>query len=201
MRKLLIACVLVATANLYLLAGAPGLAYLDVANVFMANQRINAGVGVNVAPGVTGTLSLSGKLFEQSRSTAMGEWISVPYNAANFTASAGGTWTVDSGDQLSYNYQLTGHTMTLVVSVATSTVAGTPTQLLVAIPGGFTNTTLFRSTVGLISDNGANYAVTQIASNAGGSTIIIFPAITATGTWSNSTNLTQVAFMITFQVS
>lgn len=43
MRKLLIACVLAATANLYLLAGAPGLAYLDIANVFTANQRINAG--------------------------------------------------------------------------------------------------------------------------------------------------------------
>ncbi|MFQ5582765.1 MAG: hypothetical protein ACE5F3_09105, partial [Mariprofundaceae bacterium] len=38
------------------------LAYEDEANVFTANQRINAGLGVNIAPPATGDLAISGSM-------------------------------------------------------------------------------------------------------------------------------------------
>lgn len=138
MRKLLLACLIVCSVTGYLLAGSPGLAYLDQLNVFTANQRINAGLGVNVAPGAPGTLSTSAGLFERSRSTAMGEWIPVPYSAGNFTASGSMSWTVTSGEQITYAYMLIGKTMTLEYAINLSTVGGTPdTELRIAIPGGF----------------------------------------------------------------
>lgn len=119
-----------------------GVAYTDFANVFTSNQRINAGLGVNVAPGATGTISSSGGLFERSRSTAMGEWTAVTYSSGNFTASGSMTWTVDSVDQIAYRYMLIGHTMWLAFTLNSTSISGTPDQeLRVKIPGGFSNTT------------------------------------------------------------
>ncbi len=135
MRKLLIACVLAATANLYLLAGAPGLAYLDIANVFTANQRINAGLGVNVAPGVTGSVSLSDKLFERGRTTALGDWTTLANTDFTFSASAG-TWTVDAGDVVAAKWTQVGNMVVFVYNFQhTTTSAGMGTDLLVGLPG------------------------------------------------------------------
>ena len=81
---------------------AAGVVYTDFANVFTANQRINAGLGINIAPGATGTLSLSDGIFERSRATKLGEWTDVAYSAGNFTVptacvSPSCSWTVSSG--------------------------------------------------------------------------------------------------------
>lgn len=59
---------------------------LNAANIFTANQRINAGLGVNVAPGSTGDIKLSGSVYEQSRSVAMGIWQS--YTPGFFNSGA-----------------------------------------------------------------------------------------------------------------
>lgn len=49
-------------------------AYEDEANVFTQDQRINAGLGINVAPGATGEIKTSAGIYERSRTVAQGEW-------------------------------------------------------------------------------------------------------------------------------
>lgn len=66
-----------------------------------------------------------------------GAFITVAYSAGNFTANGTMTWTVDSGDQETYAYYLSGRTINLVYSIGASTIGGTPnTQLRIAIPLG-----------------------------------------------------------------
>jgi len=80
------------------------------------------------------------QLFERGRTTALGEWINVSYDSANFTASTG-TWTVDSGDQVIYRYALVGKVMFLMLRIANTDVSTTGAILRVKIPGGFTQGT------------------------------------------------------------
>jgi len=80
-----------------------------------------------------------GDLSEKGRTTPIGHWISVPYNAANFTASPGGTWTVQAADVTDYSYTLVGQTMWVTFSLSNTTVgAPAPTELRIALPGGIT---------------------------------------------------------------
>lgn len=75
-------------------------------------------------------------LHERGRVVRVGEWSSVTYAAGNFTASSG-TWTVDSGDQLTYAYTLVGKTMTLSWAIQTTDVSA-GAVLRLAIPGSNT---------------------------------------------------------------
>ena len=44
------------------------------------------------------TPGASGDIYEKGRTTALGHWIDVPFNAANFSVLTGsGTWTVGAG--------------------------------------------------------------------------------------------------------
>jgi hypothetical protein len=79
-----------------------------------------------------------GSLFERERTTAIGEWINVPYSAANFSASGSMTWTVDSSDQVTYAYTLIGKTLIFSFLINSTTVGGTTDLYLqVKIPGGY----------------------------------------------------------------
>jgi hypothetical protein len=49
-------------------------------------------------------------------------YTAVAYNAANFGASGGGTWTVDSGDQATYRYVVAGKTMHLSVTLDSTSI-------------------------------------------------------------------------------
>lgn len=203
MRKLLIACVLAATANLYLLAGAPGLAYLDIANVFTANQRINAGVGVNVAPGATGTLSLSDGIFEFGRSTKLGAWTNVTYSGSLFTASGAMTWTVDSGDMVTYSYSQVGKTLWVIVALTATSVGGTPdNRLFIQLPAAFTGANIAAQTVVQcrINDNGTDLS-NGIAFSTTGSNLITVRIGQGASNFSASTNNTAISFVIPIPLS
>lgn len=157
MKKILIAAAFgIALLSAPLFGTTMSVVYTDIANVFTANQRINAGLGVNTAPGATGTLSLSSGFFEYSRATKSGDWVVPVYNAANFTASAG-TWTLPGGSAnvFSYTYTLIGHTMILRYNIFNTNVSTNGVTLNIAVPGGFTCTT-------------ATATATAFASNAGG---------------------------------
>lgn len=59
-----------------------------------------------------------------------GEWITPPFNAADFTATGGGgTWTVASGNIGAMSYKLTGRMIFIVFQILTTTVGGAPTAL------------------------------------------------------------------------
>lgn len=197
-RKLLVYCVIA------LLAWAtPAIAevvYTTFANIFTANQRVNAGVGINIAPGATGTLSLSSGIFERSRSTMMGEWTAVSYNAGDFTAGGTMTWTVESADVANYSYMLVGKTLFVAVNVGTTTTGGTADfKLQVAIPGGFTCTKATTTASLYVVQSGI--ASTGVFDIAAGATIIKIYKSVAAPNWGLTTNDIYVQGIIAFQVN
>lgn len=175
-----------------------GVAYTDFANVFTSNQRINAGLGVNVAPGSTGTISASAGLFDQSRTTAIGEWTDVAFASGNFTASGSMTWTVQSADQITFEYMLIGHTMFLNVYLDSTTVGGTASnQLFIKIPGSFTAAKKVQG-MSLGFDNGVAVS-TFTRVSASGTTIEVGKSDVSNFTL--STNNTFIRVIMAFEVS
>ena len=88
---------------------------------------------------IAGTWDFTPGLKERGRSAAVGEWTAVAYNAANFTTSGGGAWTVDLADQRTFSYALVGKTMLLAITLADTDVGAAPgISLQIALPGGFT---------------------------------------------------------------
>lgn len=62
-------------------------------------------------------------------------WTTPSYSAGNFTANGSMTWTVDSGDVITYEYVIFGKMMFLIFTVSASSIGGTPnTDLLLTIP-------------------------------------------------------------------
>lgn len=172
----------------------------DIANVFTANQRINAGLGVNVAPGATGEIKTSAGIYERSRSSAIGIWIPVAYAAGNFTASGAGTWTVAAGDQVTYKYMLVGKTMTLQVTIATSTVAGAPNNLRVALPSGFTSLDNVSFPVLLYNDAAwTSGGVCECA--AAGTDVKLYHNDYGSTNWVNGTDTVYVRFTIELEIT
>jgi hypothetical protein len=53
-----------------------------------------------------------------------GEWVNVPYVAGNFTAGGAMTWTVTSGQQVTYVYTVINKTMVLCFNIEGTTVGG-----------------------------------------------------------------------------
>lgn len=117
MRRLTLAFLVLCAALLYFAPGSralmSGVAYTDFANIFTSNQRINAGLGVNAAPGSTGTITASGALFELGRSTANGVWTSY---TPTWTASVTNP-TIGNGS-IAGSYALTGGTMFISIRIS-----------------------------------------------------------------------------------
>lgn len=99
------------------------------------------------------------------------DWSTNPHAGGNFTATGGGTWTVDAADQASYRIRKINKTLDVHIDLNSTTISGTVSALNIAIP--------FTSAVGsgcpcLVFDNStsvASLAWAQVA--AGGTTIII----------------------------
>lgn len=66
-----------------------------------------------------------------------GSSIDVTHAGGNFTAQAG-NWTVDSGDQVEFNYRQDNAYLTVSFVIQNTDVSATPSYLSIAIPGGFT---------------------------------------------------------------
>lgn len=81
-----------------------------------------------------GNLSFIGTIKERARSTPMGEWINVAYNAGNYGAAGGGSWTVASGDQIAYQYMLVGKTCFLTITLNNTSVSGTVSSITITMP-------------------------------------------------------------------
>src|SRR4029434_10014963 len=79
-------------------------------------------------------------LYEKSRTAAMGHWIDVPFNAANFQGLGGNTWTVTAGNITANFYTLIGKTLIWTLWISSSTIGGSATPNLSAtIPGTMSN--------------------------------------------------------------
>jgi len=83
-----------------------------------------------------GNILVQGGIAERNRTTEMGMWIDVPFNAANFIPSAG-VWTVTAGNVPTNRYTLIGKTMIWSVRIAASTISGALNQYLhIYLPAG-----------------------------------------------------------------
>lgn len=135
--------------------------------------------------------------YERLRTTPIGEWTSVAFNAANFTANGTMTWTVDSGDQTTFAYMLIGKTLFVDAYLDTTSVGGVLNSLLkVAIPGGFTAAKTMQG-LALGFDNGVG-TPTYNRVNAGGTVIEI--GRSDGGNWSAAANNTYVRVHFSFEV-
>lgn len=118
----------VPTAGIYWLLGPNGAGKLHL------GDSVGGASGYTTSPLGTvtcDTLVLGG--------TTLGTRTNVAYSSGNFSATAG-TWTVDSGDQLTFAYTMVMPGLMLVDCrlATTSTSAGMGTQLKITIPNGAT---------------------------------------------------------------
>lgn len=126
-------------------------------------------------------------------------WVDVPYDSANFTASAG-TWIVESADQTTYAYVVHGEKMTVAFElVSTSTGSGLGAILRVAIPGGYR---AVRKTTSMVFSYDSGVDAVGVAQVLAGATHIDIYKNTAGGNWTSSaTNAINAQGQITFSVS
>jgi hypothetical protein len=86
-----------------------------------------------------GNAAIAKDLYEKGRAVPMGHWIDVPFNAANFTAAGGGTWTVGAAAVIRNRYTVIGKTLHWGIYISwfsgANILAGTVTGVLISIPG------------------------------------------------------------------
>ena len=111
-----------------------------------------------------GGVSLTGQIYQAGLSAYMGGWTAIVYSAGNFTASDSQTWTVDSGDQITFKYMIVGKTMWLQFNITTSSVSGSCAELRLALPAY----TPFNSSIQPIRlFNSSNKSGIAVVENAG----------------------------------
>jgi hypothetical protein len=138
-----------------------------------------------------------GAVYERGRTSPIGEWTAPAFNAANFSGFGTMTWTVASGDVGAYAYSLIGKSMIVLIFLSSTTVAGTPTsQLMVAIPGGFTAAKAASEMCQIIDNGSRTTGLLQVA--AAGTTVDISRLDAANFT--ASTDNTFVRGTIIFEV-
>jgi hypothetical protein len=91
----------------------------------------------------SGAVSAAGGLHDRGRTTAIGEWINVPFDANSFGSSGGsggwgaGYWQVDAADIATLAYTLIGKTMVLNCYIQATNVPIVAGVLYVVLPPGF----------------------------------------------------------------
>ena len=147
--------------------------------------------------GTVGTI-LDQTLFNSVRDYIGDAWTAIAFSAGNFTGSGTITWTVASGDQITYAYTVKGKSVTLSWYIATSSVSGTGAELRIAIPAGMTSTRQVRTSY-WYSDNGTEG--TGLAWQIAGEAFIRLYKSSTASNWSAATDNTTVAGQITFEIS
>ena len=80
-----------------------------------------------------GDVAAGRDVFEKGRTTPLGHWLDVPFNAANFAASSG-AWTVTAGNVIVNKYTRIGTTLIWSVKLDNTTVTGGPAELYMTLP-------------------------------------------------------------------
>jgi len=96
----------------------------------------------------------------------VGPWIDVAFNAANFTASSGGTWTVTAPSVGRYSYAIVGTTLLVQVYITGTTIGGSPSSINLQLPAAIKNwqggsfATNIGSGTGVVLQQGAGIILT-----------------------------------------
>jgi len=132
----------------------------------------------------------AGGLYDLARGTPIGDWIAVPYAAANYTAD-NGVWNVSAANVIYHSYTLIGHTMTINFHIINSSVNFNPGELRIAMPAGYTS-------VGQVSNS-----LWWVNSSIGTNTVTTMGSYLSLGrgqSWTNQSSI-QVRGSITFQIN
>ena len=138
---------------------------------------------------------------ERDRTVPIGEWTTPTFAAGDFTSDSG-TWDVGSGDVTTYEYTIIGKMMTVNFVLGSTTTTGTPNNLRIKIPGGFTSAKAAQA-LWIGNNNGGAYANTHLAfvNAAGGTNIFLFVDLTGASNFAAGANNTNVSGSITFEVN
>jgi len=94
----------------------------------------SGGVSTPLEISRSGNVKVGADIYEKGRTTPMGHWISVPFNAGNFYVPSG-TWTVTAGNVAINRYTLIGKTVQWICAVNGSSLSGTlPTYGYITLP-------------------------------------------------------------------
>jgi hypothetical protein len=125
-------------------------------------------------------------------------WTTPSFDAGDFTASGSMTWTVESGDVVTYAYTIIGKKMTVAFIFNTTTIGGTPsTNVKIKIPASKTAAKLM-VTIAKMFNNGvwSNGFCNVVAS---GDYIGVYNGDVTSLT--AETDLTGVRGIITFEIN
>jgi len=122
----------------------------------------------------------------------------VAFNAANFSANVG-TWTVDAADQVVFRFGLISKYLAVIAaSIVNTNVSGSPVQLKLKIPLGYTAVT-WTDSIAVVRNAGVYGAARVMAS---GDSLYFYSPAGAAGSWTNTTgNDTDVRVTILFQIN
>lgn len=166
-----------------------------------ANELINNATSANTSITARGYA-----LYVYDATTAMwrlasheqGGWITPTFAAGNYAGNGAMTWTVGAGDVTTQAYMLRGRTLTVLVTLANTTVGGTPNSQLIignGAWGSFTATKTVDSSI-VRSDNGTvNGAQMRVV--AAGTQIV---SSLYSGNWAASTDNSGLNGQIVFEV-
>jgi hypothetical protein len=125
------------------------------------------------------------------------EWSSHPYNSSDYYTDGGGTWAVDSADLINNKYRQVGKTLFWSLVIEDSTFSGGVTFPNIKLPNGLIVGSTFAENV-IVSDGSQMYNDIFILGNEGNNYLII--KAWDSGPFSNSTNMVDVAFSLTFEI-
>ena len=129
---------------------------------------------------LTGITSIDG-----TASNLTTTWTTPTFSAGDYTSDTG-AWTVASGNVVTFRYIVVGKMMTVLLTIESSTITGTPGVLHIKIPGGYTST---KSVWNLATDyNGSAYetCVIRVLSSATLIDVYRYPNFAAWGATAGS---------------
>jgi hypothetical protein len=148
----------------------------------------------------SGTIINNANVWTPIQTYIGGTWTVPAFNAGHYTASAG-SWTVDAGDRVIFQYTVVGKTCILNFQISATDVSSTPASLRVTVPGGFTINGTFRSVI-LVSDAGGAAAFGYaVADSATSSTLIYFTKADGTNWTATSGDNTTLIGTAIFQIA
>ena len=151
---------------------------------------------VRLTIGSAGDSIFSGTITERNRGAAIGEWIDIPFNAANFSAAAG-AWTVEAADQVFYKYMLVGRTLFLSFYIGTSTITAATTDVRILLPAGYTSAGYFENQIRILNNNVRKSGIAYCSTSG---TVIQIGHLDG-ASWSAATNTNYVIGQIAIGVN
>jgi Collagen triple helix repeat (20 copies) len=150
-----------------------------------------------------GDAAIGRNVYEKGRSTPIGHWIDIPFNAGNFFGLGGMVWTLGSAAIFRNRYTVIGKTLIWSIYISwfsgSNTLSGTASNNInISSPGGFNIVTNQIVGIDYTAGIGGMVALAGTYINAAGSYIQIFKADQANYAL---TDVPGIVFTGTFEIS